>query len=193
MLFKTLVCYRSNMLCPAWLDRDGDGQWRPRRGRIAAGFYDLRAAHVAAAEIVKEYVEGAHERERIEHERRNRGVSFRELAHSYLVWARRRCWREARDAARPPLHARRARHPLQAWGRKDRRTHHGRARRPARSEDHHAGDQRRARERQRDRRLAAHDQQVSRGHRRRVQLRLQALHQQAARESREQRRQAPQA
>lgn len=71
---------------PAWLDRDTDGQWRPRRGRLQAGFYDLRGAHVAAAEIVKEHLDGSAERQRLERDRRERGVSFREIAHDYLQW-----------------------------------------------------------------------------------------------------------
>jgi hypothetical protein len=71
---------------PAWLERDAEGQWRPRRGRVQAGFHDLRSAHVAAAEIVKQHVDGAAEHERAERERRNRGASFREVAHSYLRW-----------------------------------------------------------------------------------------------------------
>jgi hypothetical protein len=41
---------------PAWLSRDGSGGWVPRRGRVAAGYFDERRAHVAAAEIVQSFV-----------------------------------------------------------------------------------------------------------------------------------------
>jgi integrase len=71
---------------PAWLDADHSGAWAPRKGRIAPGFYDERRAHVAAAEIVGAYVEQAGDRERVERERRARGITFRELAGAYMEW-----------------------------------------------------------------------------------------------------------
>ena len=72
---------------PAWLERDPDtGGWRRHRGRLAEGSYDERAAHVAAAQLVDEYVDELAASERDEHERRSRGVMFREVAHAYLRW-----------------------------------------------------------------------------------------------------------
>jgi integrase len=70
---------------PAWLDQDGEG-WKARRGRIQDGFYDERRAHVAAAEIVSGYMADAANVERVEQERRTRGVTFREVAGSYVGW-----------------------------------------------------------------------------------------------------------
>src|ERR1035441_5854435 len=70
----------------AWLSRDDAGGWRPRRGRVADGDLDVRRAHVAAAEFVRTYVKDFNETERVERERRTRGVTFRELAHGYLEW-----------------------------------------------------------------------------------------------------------
>ena len=70
---------------PAWLDRDGDG-WRPRHGRVPEGFYDVRRAHVAAAQLVAAHVKESQGHERVERERRSRGVTFREVAHEYLRW-----------------------------------------------------------------------------------------------------------
>jgi len=70
---------------PAWLQRDPEG-WRPRRGRIREGFYDERRAHVAAAEIVSAYMDDAREVDRVEREREQAGVSFREVAREYLKW-----------------------------------------------------------------------------------------------------------
>lgn len=70
----------------AWLEQDSASGWRPRRGRLRAGFYDLRGAHVQAAEVVKRHVSDSADRERVERERRTRGVSFREVAHDYLRW-----------------------------------------------------------------------------------------------------------
>ncbi len=72
---------------PAWLERDRDpdtGGWRRHRGRVAEGAYDERAAHVVAARLVAEYVSEAANVERVELERRTRGVTFREVAHAYL-------------------------------------------------------------------------------------------------------------
>jgi integrase len=72
---------------PAWLERDpnGDG-WRRHRGRVAEGAYDERTAHVAAAQLVSEYVTEAADLERAEHERRTQGATFREVARAYLRW-----------------------------------------------------------------------------------------------------------
>ena len=70
----------------AWLTRDDAGSWKPRRGRVADGYLDERRAHVAAAEFVRSYVKDFNESERVERERRTRGVTFRELAHGYLEW-----------------------------------------------------------------------------------------------------------
>ena len=49
---------------PAWLTRDRSGNWVPRRGRVADGYFDERRAHVAAAELVAAYVKDFNETER---------------------------------------------------------------------------------------------------------------------------------
>jgi len=75
---------------PAWLERDPDGDgWRRHRGRVAEGAYDERAAHVAAAQLVSEYVAEAADLERAERERRTWGVTFREVARAYLLTGHR--------------------------------------------------------------------------------------------------------
>jgi hypothetical protein len=71
---------------PAWLERDETRDWRPRRGRVQDGYYDERRAHAAAAQTVSQYLADAADIERIEHERRSRGITFREVAQSYLSW-----------------------------------------------------------------------------------------------------------
>jgi hypothetical protein len=84
---------------PAWLERDPDnGGWRARRGRVPDGSYSERAAIVAAARIAGEYVAEAADRDRIEQERRTRGVTFREVARLSRL-AQERARREAVDAA----------------------------------------------------------------------------------------------
>jgi integrase len=72
---------------PAWLERDDDSaEWRRRSGRLRDGHYDEAGAHVAAAQLVAEYVADAADRERVEREHRTRGVTFREVAHSHMRW-----------------------------------------------------------------------------------------------------------
>lgn len=73
---------------PAWLEKNpATGRWdRRRSGRVPDWAYDERGATIRAAEIVGAYVAEARERERVERERRSRGVTFRELAHEYLRW-----------------------------------------------------------------------------------------------------------
>jgi integrase len=72
---------------PAWLERDDDSaDWSRRSGRLQDGHYDEAGAHVAAARLVAEYVADAVDHERLERERRTRGVTFREVAHSHMRW-----------------------------------------------------------------------------------------------------------
>jgi integrase len=71
----------------AWLECDPDsGGWRRRRGRRQDGYYDEAGAHVAAAQLVAQYVADAADRERVERERRTRGVTFRDVSQSYMRW-----------------------------------------------------------------------------------------------------------
>jgi integrase len=71
---------------PAWLERDQDGGWRRRRGRVAEGFYDQRSATVEADRIVRTYVAEEADRERDARGLRARGPTFRELAGDYIRW-----------------------------------------------------------------------------------------------------------
>jgi hypothetical protein len=73
---------------PAWLDRDASGRWRRRRGRVPDGAFDERRAHAAAAAVVAAFCAHAGKEARLEQERRDRGLTFRELAAAYLVWLR---------------------------------------------------------------------------------------------------------
>ena len=109
---------------PAWLEADTDGRWRPRRGRVQEGYYDERTATVQAAAIVGKYLDDAADVERVEFERSNRGVTFRELSHAYLKWLKRsRTRRHPRCAATAPTCGNRARptsaatarHPDSSW------------------------------------------------------------------------------
>ncbi len=101
---------------PAWLEADGEGAWRPRRGRVANGYYDERTATVQAAALVGNYLSDAADVERVEFERENRGVTFREVAHAYLAWLR-----DVRDASPSTLRSHRSdlREPGDAYKRGD--------------------------------------------------------------------------
>lgn len=67
---------------PAWLEPASSGGWQPRRGRVPAGYFDERRAHVRAAELVAAYVA-----ERSETNRAARQpATFRELAYDYTRW-----------------------------------------------------------------------------------------------------------
>lgn len=71
---------------PAWLEADGTGGWKARKGRVPEGSFDLRAAHVAAAQLVAAYVADEGSRESAARERRARGATFREVADGYMRW-----------------------------------------------------------------------------------------------------------
>lgn len=70
---------------PAWLQRTEDGL-TPHRGRVPEGYFDKARASVKAAAIVAEYVAGEAEREQRARERRDVGVTFREVAEAYVAW-----------------------------------------------------------------------------------------------------------
>jgi integrase len=73
----------------AWLEPDGAGGWRPRKGRVQEGYFDERRANVRAAELVAGYVAEVENATEAERERLAAGVTFRELAHAYLDWLER--------------------------------------------------------------------------------------------------------
>jgi integrase len=77
----------------AWVEPDGTGGWRKRRGRTPAGWLDERSVHIAAAEAV-----AAVERERASAAQAARQAEqaaqlaaaaiFRNVAQEWLVWKR---------------------------------------------------------------------------------------------------------
>jgi hypothetical protein len=70
---------------PAWLERGVDGKdWRPRRGRMPEGFLDEKRATVRMAELIAEHEERERATEAGERERREQGVTFRDLAAEWL-------------------------------------------------------------------------------------------------------------
>ena len=70
----------------AWAEPDGTGGWRRRRGRPPSGTLTEAEAAERMLALVREHDA---EQTLLEHdaqERRQRGVTFRELAHEYLEW-----------------------------------------------------------------------------------------------------------
>ena len=80
---------------PAWLEPDGVGGWRKRKGRMPDGFFSEASAHVRAAELVREYVADALRGERVEAERLAAPITFRRVADDYMAWL------EREDRAKP--------------------------------------------------------------------------------------------
>jgi integrase len=68
----------------AWVDSDGNGGWRRRRGRAAGGALTEAEAAARMLALVREHDAEQTVLERDAEERRRRGVSFRELAAEYL-------------------------------------------------------------------------------------------------------------
>ncbi|MBV8945700.1 MAG: hypothetical protein JOZ95_09775 [Solirubrobacterales bacterium] len=70
----------------AWVDSDGNGGWRRRRGRSPDGALTEAEAAARMLALVREHEAEQTLLERDAEERRRRGVSFRELAAEYLSW-----------------------------------------------------------------------------------------------------------
>jgi integrase len=69
----------------AWVERGPDRAWCPRRGRPPEGFLDERRAAVRMAEVIAEHDARRREADRVERERREPGVTFREVAREWLM------------------------------------------------------------------------------------------------------------
>ena len=78
--------FKKQRLGLAWLEPDGEGGRRKRKGRCREGWLDERSANVAADRAMREHAQllaSAEERARQERERL---VSVREVAHEWLTW-----------------------------------------------------------------------------------------------------------
>jgi len=70
----------------AWVDPDGSGGWRRKRGRAPEGVLTEGQASARMLELIREHDVEQTLLERDAEERRRRGVTFRELACEYLRW-----------------------------------------------------------------------------------------------------------
>ena len=71
---------------PAWLEADGAGSWRPRKGRLPEDHFDEKRATVRMAEMVREDAERVTREADEEHASRNRPPTLRQVAREWLVW-----------------------------------------------------------------------------------------------------------
>jgi integrase len=72
---------------PAWLERAvDDSGWVMRRGRVPEGYFDEKRATVRMAELIAEHDRQERAIEAGERERRERGITFRELAREWLEY-----------------------------------------------------------------------------------------------------------
>jgi hypothetical protein len=77
----------------AWVEPDGAGGWRKRRGRTPAGWLDERSVHITAAEadaaVEQQRVEKANaEGEAEKAAQLAAAATFRDVAHEWPVWKR---------------------------------------------------------------------------------------------------------
>ena len=70
----------------AWVESDGEGRWRRRRGRAPDGSLTEAQAYERMLQLVREHHAERELLDRDIEETRRRGVTFRELAHAYLRW-----------------------------------------------------------------------------------------------------------
>lgn len=71
-------------LGPAWLVPDGDGGWKPRRGRVQNGYLDERRAHVEMARVIEEAERADREDELRAADSERAKQTFRALAQAWL-------------------------------------------------------------------------------------------------------------
>ncbi len=166
---------------PAWLEHAPDGKgWRPRRGRVPDGYLDEKRATVRMAEMIAEHEQEERAIEAGEQERREHGVSFRELAAEWLEYLER-------ERGAKPSTLRDYRYMLAEPGTphrrgkgKQSRRRHGSVRRPADRQGHDAGDIGIPASAGRLGHHAAHGQQASPGALRDLQLRAPHRHPRSA-------------
>src|ERR687897_1369021 len=76
-------------LGPAWLEPDGAGGFRRRRGRPKPGYFDDHTAIVAKDRLVREVERELAERAAAAERAANAPPTFRTVAHAYLDWLER--------------------------------------------------------------------------------------------------------
>lgn len=70
----------------AWLEADGYGGWRKRRGRCPDGWLDERSATIAAVAVMDAHARELVREQRARREAAERKLTVRELGHEWLCW-----------------------------------------------------------------------------------------------------------
>lgn len=70
----------------AWLEQDGAGGWRKRRGRCPEGWLDERAANVAAVAAMEDHAKQVAARKEAAREAAEHKLTVREMAAEWLEW-----------------------------------------------------------------------------------------------------------
>ena len=78
--------FKRKRLGLAWMEPDGAGAWRKRKGRCPDGWLDERAANVAAVAAAGAHVVDVANAAMRAQAELDRGVTVRELAHEWLRW-----------------------------------------------------------------------------------------------------------
>lgn len=73
----------------AWVEPDGHGGWRRRRGRPPEGVLTEPQAAARMLELVQKHHADEERVEQAAEERRRRGITFRELVHEWLIYLER--------------------------------------------------------------------------------------------------------
>jgi len=105
---------------------------------VQEGYFDEKRATVRMAELIAEYDQEELAIEAGERERRERGVTFREVTVEWLEYLQHE--RGAKPSTLSDYRYIRARSAAPPRQGQEPRSAHGRVRRPARGEDHHKGD-----------------------------------------------------
>jgi integrase len=77
---------RLRRIGPAWVEPDGAGGWRRRKGRVPDDHFDEKQATVRMAELIREDAERAAADTDDERARRERPPTFREVMVEWLEW-----------------------------------------------------------------------------------------------------------
>lgn len=78
--------FKKQRLGLAWLEPDGAGGWRKRKGRCREGWLDERSANVAADKAIKEHANYLATAEEQARQERERLVTVRGVAQEWLTW-----------------------------------------------------------------------------------------------------------
>ncbi|HEY5198704.1 MAG TPA: tyrosine-type recombinase/integrase [Solirubrobacteraceae bacterium] len=78
--------FKKRRLGLAWIEADGEGNWRKRKGRCPEGWLDERSANVAAVQAMEGHAQIVASAAQRAQQERDRLVTVRVVAHDWLDW-----------------------------------------------------------------------------------------------------------